>query len=39
MEKYLHVFGNGGRIGVLIGIGRDFWERSKEITEAMIKFF
>ena len=37
MGRYIRVFGNGGRIEVVIVIGSDFWEGSKEMAEAMMK--
>ena len=37
MDRYLRVFGDGGRIKVVIGIGIDFLEGSKEMSKAMMK--
>ena len=37
MYQYLRVFGDGVRIEVVIGIGSDFWEGSKEMVKAMMK--
>ena len=39
MDRYIRLFGDGGRIGVVIGIGNDFREGSKEMAEAMMKLF
>ena len=38
MDQYIRLFGNCSRIGVVIGIRNDFWEGSKEMAEAMMKF-
>ena len=37
MEQSIRVFGDGNRIGVVIVIGNDFWEGSKDMSEAMMK--
>ena len=36
MDRYIHVFGNGGKIGVVIGIRSNFGEGLEDMEEAEV---